>query len=91
MDVGRRKLLTPGSSLCPTLAESVERETGLWTSLWNIFLIDGRKPTVGGATPGAGGHGCYKKQAQQAMGTKPVSNFPPCLQLQFLLPSSWPV
>ena len=43
-------------------------------------------PLVGGAIPGMGVLGSIRKQAEQARGSKPVSNIPPWPLHQLLLP-----
>ena len=79
--------------------------SGLWASLYGIFLISdwwGRaQPIVGGAIPGQVVLGSIRKQAEQAMRNKPLSSTPPwplyhsCLQVPALTslsgvgPESW--
>ena len=64
-------------------------QIGLLSSLWGIFLINDRwgraQPTVGGASPEQMILGCIRKQAEQAMGSKPASSVPPWPLHQFLL------
>jgi hypothetical protein len=48
-------------------------------------LVEG--PIVGGANPGLVVLGFIRKQAEQARGSKPVSNIPPCPLHQLLLPT----
>jgi hypothetical protein len=50
------------------------------------LVIKGGGPSVGGAIPGLVDLGSIRKQAEQARGSKPVSNIPPWLLHQFLLP-----
>ena len=58
---------------------------GLQVHLQSIVLIDMGAPALcGQCQPWTDDPGCYKKQAEQAMGKKPVSSVPPWLLLQFL-------
>jgi hypothetical protein len=50
------------------------------------LMIKGKAALVGGAIPGLVVLGCIRKQAEQARGSKPVSNIPPWPLHQLLLP-----
>jgi hypothetical protein len=49
------------------------------------LVIKGGAPIVGGAIPGLVVLGSISKQAEQARGSKPVSNIPPWLLYQLLI------
>jgi hypothetical protein len=55
--------------------------------LWGIFSISdqGERPLVGGTISGMAVLGSIREQAEQARGSKPVSNIPPWLLYQLLL------
>jgi hypothetical protein len=50
------------------------------------LMIKGGGPLVGGAIPGLVALDSIRKQAEQARGSKPVSNIPPWPLHQLLLP-----
>ena len=50
------------------------------------LVINRGGPIVGGAIPGLVVLGSIREQAEQAWGSKPVSNIPPWPLLQLLLP-----
>ena len=50
------------------------------------LVIKGERPLVGGTIPGLVVLGSIREQAEQARGSKPVSNIPPWSLHQLLLP-----
>jgi hypothetical protein len=54
--------------------------------VFSQLVIKEERPLVGGAIPGLGVLGSITKQAEQARGSKPVSNIPPWPLHQLLLP-----
>jgi hypothetical protein len=50
------------------------------------LVIKGERPLVGGCHLWAGSLGSIREQAEQARGSTPVSNIPPWLLHQLLLP-----
>ena len=50
------------------------------------LVIKGKRPLVGGTLPGLVVLGSIREQAEQARGSKPVSNIPPWPLHQLLLP-----
>jgi hypothetical protein len=56
--------------------------------LWGMFSISDQRggPLVGGTISGLGVLGFIREQAEQARGSKPVSNIPPWPLHQLLLP-----
>ena len=50
------------------------------------LVIKGKRPLVGGTIPGLVVFGSIREQAEQARGSKSVSNIPPWPLHQFLLP-----
>jgi hypothetical protein len=53
--------------------------------VFSQLTIEGERPLVGGAIPGLVVLGSIRKQAEQARGSKPVSNTPPWPLHQLLL------
>jgi hypothetical protein len=50
------------------------------------LVIKGERPLVGGTIPGLVVSSFIREQAEQARGSKPVKNIPPCPLYQLLLP-----